>query len=261
MSSVPPFTRSGRSSLVPEGPWIYGLTGISAHVKVDQESIREVLPKGVEPVDGDALLYISEIVSVSERWPELNIEAPDLVQYHEATILIRARYGGKTYLYCPYMWVDTDLSLMRGYLAGFPKKIAKIHLTKHHPSIPGFNGPKSGAKLGGYAARSSYLLFRIAVTLKEKAETWPLDDVDGWLLPRCFPAPAPTLASVKELVELRLSYIGPKVVWRGDVELKLGGGVNDELFMFKPLSVVDGYYFQIGLRIDGLRALSTLRVN
>src|SRR5437764_6387828 len=31
---------------------------------------------------------------------------------------------------CPYIWVDTDFALVRGWIQGFPKKLGRIEMTR-----------------------------------------------------------------------------------------------------------------------------------
>ncbi|HID72976.1 TPA: acetoacetate decarboxylase, partial [Candidatus Micrarchaeota archaeon] len=136
-----PFTRSGRSALVPRGPWTYCMTGVGVYYKADADRLREAVPKPLEVDDGSVFAYVTEIVSWSPNAPDLNVECPDLVQYGEAAFFVRVRYRGRAYSYCPYMWVDNDLPLLRGLLAGWPKKYAKVAVTRLHPMMEGLDRP------------------------------------------------------------------------------------------------------------------------
>lgn len=254
-----PITRSGKSTLVPEGPWHYGLNVIAVHALGDKELLSEATPKPLEVDDGQIWFYIADIVSVSEKHPELNVEVPDLLQYREATVFIKVRYEGKTYAYCPFMWVDKDLPLMRGFIVGFPKKIAYIELTKLHPQIPYYNGLREGISLGGFAIRSNYLLFKLKVKLERKANKIPLDDFGPWLLPRYLPEIG-ELKGVNELVTFETEYLKYGEIWEGKGEVIIGGGLNDEVELFKPVRILKGYYYSVGLKPKKLKCIGSLEL-
>ncbi|MDW8083032.1 MAG: acetoacetate decarboxylase family protein [Sulfolobales archaeon] len=243
-----PITRSGKSSLVPRGPWIYAFTGLGASYRADPEALSEVVPKPLEVSGGDVFTYIVEIVALSRDAYDLAAEAPDQLYYHEGAFFVKVGYGGKNYLYCPFMWVDSDVSLLRGLLAGWPKKLAKIALTKLHPMLPDFNKPVGGLKLGGYVSRAGSTLYRIRVELvsSEETATLPLLSEYSFLLPRYFAGIAPGMETVNELVEFEGEI--QLRVWSGLGEVEVSGSINDEVHVFKPLSKVVGYYFNMLLK-------------
>ena len=65
---------------------------------------------------------------------------PDTLQYSEAAFFVKVTYRGRSYAYYPYMWVDTDPSLVRGLLVGFPKKLTGISYSRLHPLLQGSLG-------------------------------------------------------------------------------------------------------------------------
>ncbi len=128
-----PLTKSGCSVLVPPGPWSYGLTGIGVYYNADPNDLRSVVPKPLDvSAEGEVFAYLVEIVSWSPKASEFNIETPDLVQYSEAGFFIKVKHNNTYYAYCPFMWVDKDLPLLRGLLVGWPKKLANIAITRLH---------------------------------------------------------------------------------------------------------------------------------
>ncbi len=248
-----PFTRSGRSSLVPKGPWTYAMTGIGVYYKADVSALRDVVPKPLEVVDGDVFSYLVEVISWSPNASELVLSAPDELQYNEGAFFVKVNYANKTYLYCPYMWVDNDLSLLRGLLAGWPKKLSKIAITKLHPLLPPLDRPKSGLELGGHLARAGSTLYRMRVKLTSDSERGevPLLTEYPFILARYFAGVAPGLTTVNELVVFDGEAVARS--WEGEGEIDLIGGVNDELHFFKPVSAVKGYYFHLLLKVKGLK--------
>lgn len=253
-----PFTKSRRSVLVPRGPWQYAMSGLAVYYKADVSNLEDVVPKPLKVRDGEVFAYLVDVVSWSPNAPDVNVETPDLVQYGEAAFFVKVEYNGKVYVYCPYMWVDNDVSLLRGLLAGWPKKIAKLALTRLHPMLPALDRPKRGMKLGGYAMRAGYNLYSIKVELEQDS---PLRKLPLWgeypfILPRYFADIAPTLSGVNELVE----FIGDTNIeaWEGKGSISIGGGFNDELDAFKPLSNVKGYYFNLLLKVSSIRSVAKI---
>lgn len=250
-----PLTRSGRSALVPRGPWTYAMTGIGVRYRADPSALLDVVPRPLEVAGGDVFAYVVEIVSWSPSAPELNVEAPELVQYSEGAFFVRVRHGGREYLYCPFMWVDNDLSLLRGLLAGWPKKLARVSLTRLHPLLPQLDRPRRGLRLGGHVERAGATLYRVRVTLEEDEgrSGVPLLTEYPFLLPRYFAGVAPGLATVNELVEFDAETAARS--WEGAGEVEVVGSVNDELQPFRPASEVRGYYFTMLLRVKSLRSV------
>ncbi len=253
-----PFTKSGRSALVPRGPWAYAMTGIGVHYRADPSALSDAVPRPLEVVGGEVFAYVVEITSWSPSAPELNVEAPEHVQYSEGAFLVKVRHGGREYLYCPFMWVDSDLPLLRGLLAGWPKKLARIALTRLHPLMPPLDGPRRGLRLGGYVGRAGSTLFRLRVELEEDSERSyvPLLSEHPFLLPRYFAGVAPGLAEVNELVELEAETAARS--WGGAGEIEVVGSVNDELHFFEPASEVRGYYFLLSLKVRSLRVVGRI---
>ena len=51
-------------------------------------------------------------------------------QYREFFITVNATYEGEEVAYCPYIWVDRDFALARGWIQGFPKKLGSVWITR-----------------------------------------------------------------------------------------------------------------------------------
>lgn len=217
-----------------------------------------MVPRPLRVVDGEVFTYVVEIVTHSPHASELVVEAPDQLYYHEGAFFVKVEYGGRLYAYCPFMWVDSDISLLRGLLVGWPKKLARVALTKLHPLLPGLERPRRGLRLGGYVARAGSTLYRVRLSLEsdESTDTLPLLTEYPFALARYFAGIAPGTATVNELLEAQAEA---KVeAWRGAGEVVVVGGVNDELESLKPVSDVVGYYFNMLLRLRGIRVVGSL---
>lgn len=115
------------------------------HGPRDRELIAQVVPKPLEVDDGQIFFYVADIVSYSEGAPWVSVELPEHVQYLEAAVFVKVGY----------------VPFSRGLLAGWPKKLAHIGITRLHPLVPALSKPKAGlaweATLAGQATRYSKL--------------------------------------------------------------------------------------------------------
>jgi acetoacetate decarboxylase len=74
-------------------------------------------------------------------------------QYAEFMMWVDASYNGAPVSICPYIYVTSDQSMARGWIQGFPKKMASIHMTRSY-SVPSPAGPVVGEG-GQFAAQVS----------------------------------------------------------------------------------------------------------
>ncbi|AHC51457.1 acetoacetate decarboxylase [Sulfolobus acidocaldarius SUSAZ] len=255
-----PFTRSGKSAIVPPPPWYYGVTYISAYVKFQKDTLYQFLPNFLDS-EGEGWIYVAEFISPSEETWDLMYQDPDLTQYLEGAIGLRVYYEGKSYLYFPFMWVDKDWALVRGWLDGYPKKIAKISMTKLHPLLPKYSKPEKGLRLGGYVVRGGNFLFRLQVELREKVDDVPLRNFGAPLNIRIYPARGESETNVFELVSRVRDENVLGEIWKGDAKIELGGYVNDELDKLKIEDVIAGYYYTTYFKVRTTRLLAKLERN
>jgi hypothetical protein len=54
-------------------------------------------------------------------------------QYHEFLVLVNAVYEGTAVQTCPYIYVDRDTSMARGWIQGWPQKLGQVHTTRPFP--------------------------------------------------------------------------------------------------------------------------------
>jgi len=252
-----PITRRGRSQIVFPPPWYYGVTYIAAHVKFTEESANQVLPEFLT-TDGEGWVYIAEFVSASESNWDYMYQDPDLVQYMEGAIGFKVNFQGKNYLYYPFMWVDKDWALVRGWLDGYPKKIAKIAMTRLHPLLPRYNKPEVGLRLGGYVVRGGANLFRLQVELEDRADSIPTKNFGPFINIRRFPSRGDNEEDLYEVVSRVRDESKFGEIWKGKANLELGGYVNDEVDLLKVDKVLDGYHFTLYFRVTKTQLLSRI---
>ena len=237
MPWTPPLV--GSSALVPDGPWEYAMDVIAVHAIGNAKEIKDAIDM---QTDGELWFYFADIISHSPKCSELNYEAPDLVQYKEAAIFVKVKHMGKDYAYCPFMYVSNDVSLVRGFVVGFPKKIATIAITRDHPLM-------KQNKFGATAMRAGYSLLKAIIEPKESVNSLPFDEFGPWLLRR-YIAPA----NIDEYVVFKLDAKYGEIL-KGDATLEVGGGVNDELQAFKPEKILAGYKYSVLIKAKGIEIL------
>ncbi len=125
-----PRSPEGRSSLVPAPPWHYVGDMLVIEFWADPAAAAAVLPEPLEPHPdgGRAAAMFLDWQSCSDGGAELL--DPARSQYKEFFITVNALYEGEEVAYCPYIWVDRDFALARGWIQGFPKKLGSVWITR-----------------------------------------------------------------------------------------------------------------------------------
>ena len=127
---TPPYTPSGRSALIPAPPWHYAGQLLSLAFEVDRAAAQSLLPDGLGQATGAAAAHFCEWQSTTDGSELLD---PAYSQYREFLALVEVERAGTRCFYCPFIYVDQDLSMARGWLQGWPKKIGQTWLTRSLP--------------------------------------------------------------------------------------------------------------------------------
>ena len=89
-----------------------------------------ILPEGLEPHPdaGRCAAVFADWQSCSEGGDELL--DPARSHYKEFFIVANALLDGEEVTTCPFIWVDQDFALARGWIQGFPKKLGEVWMTR-----------------------------------------------------------------------------------------------------------------------------------
>ena len=133
-----PLTPEGKSALATLPPWHYSSDCIAIEYWTDPEAIAALLPPGLsleEKSEGRAFFWFLDWQFTGSN-DELT--DPARYQYREAFALVEAVFEGTPVNYCPFIFVDNDAAIARGWAQGFPKKLASVHQTRSFsaPSRP-----------------------------------------------------------------------------------------------------------------------------
>ena len=248
-----PFTRTGRSSLVPPPPWHYSGDFLVIEYRTDPDRARALLPAELDPDEtlGTAAAIFVDWQTCSDSGDELL--DPVRAQYKEFFVVLACRYQGEPVTRCPFMWVDHGMPLVRGLIQGFPKKPGAIRMTR--PVTVGRAGPRlePGGRFGASLAASDRRLAEATLTLRSLSEEGPTVNSPPLFNTRFFPA---WDAESEPLVEHvwaggRDREISP--IWEGDATLRFFDSPVDELAVLAPVTVDRGFWFSFGYTVDGGR--------
>ena len=79
---------------------------------------------------------------------------PSRSQYKEFFLVVNALLDGEQVTTCPYIWVDRDFALVRGWVQGFPKKLGSVWMTRTFGlDCPGRSRAEARGRLRRHAGR------------------------------------------------------------------------------------------------------------
>ncbi|MDD5095561.1 MAG: acetoacetate decarboxylase family protein [Dehalococcoidia bacterium] len=248
-----PLTPGGKSSLVEPPPWHYGGEVMQLIFRTDEARARELIPPPLEmgPESGKGIVWFVEWISVSQSNPDLAFINPERAIYQECMVMIQCSFRGELGYFVPYIWVDNDFTLMRGFVQGFPKKLCRLHRTRFCDLTPGIGGKRVGAKMKGICQAHGERIVEGSLVFTRRAEPSELPPVKFYLM-RHFPniedASRPT---VHELAVSEVSDVRVDEVWAGEADLKFFESEVEEVAALAPVQMMGGFSHRMGLTITG----------
>lgn len=259
-----PRSPEGRASLVPAPPWHYVGDFLVIEYWADPDAVAAVLPPGLEPFPEDpgrCAAIFADWQSCADDYAELL--DPVRSQYREFFIVVNALYRGELVTTCPYIWVDKDFALARGWIQGFPKKLGEIHITRAYSlPVPVAVQPGPGAAFAGTASANGRLLAYGVVTLRERTTEGPAHNAPPLVNVRHFPRLAQGFhdkPAVHELVRARSRNRHIGEIWVGDARLELYPAPFEEHDKLAPVRIGKGYRFTFAYTVDDLETLEEIR--
>lgn len=258
-----PLSPQGRASLTPPPPWFYAGNLLLVDYQADAEAVRAVLPPGLEPDPEDPTGCLAFFVDWSYA-STAGDEPLDPVrsQYHEFLLLVNATHDDVRVQTCPYIYVDRDVSMARGWIQGWPKKLGSVHTTRSFP-LPTPAAPQSG--VGGVYGGSLSANGRRLAEATVELEAVSADPVYLGRRPvinvRHFPrltAGQQDRPAVHELVRSCLSNVSRTDVWEGPATLAMFDAPGEELAALAPQHLRRGYRYSTAFQVDDLEVLADL---
>ena len=256
-----PLTPTGKGNLLCAPPWHFVASEMVIRYQADPEQVKRFLPAPLEPSKtnpGGCILHMCSYVSRNENADHL-VDLPELCNYTETYLEIRGNYRGTECKHFAYYWVDRDYSILRGWVAGLPKKFGntsctfeKIHLFQLNPHFPQF-----GENFRMVAVCSAHMekLISGSIALDKKIDP---DDIDPEMRLPCrnlMMYPDGKVGYTDRAVA-RITHTCMDVwygdVWKGkDEELTYFPSVAEEHDLLKPLKIEDSYYMNYAFTTYG----------
>jgi Acetoacetate decarboxylase (ADC) len=247
---TPPYTPSGRSSLAPPPPWHYAGQVMSLAFGVDRDAAQSLLPDGFGRATGQAAGHFCEWQATTDGSELID---PVYAQYKEFFALIEAEREGQRVLYCPFIYVDQDISMVRGWMQGWPKKIGSVWMTRSYSlDHPAAAPIRAGLRFGASLAVKDRRLAEAAITLTgapaEPIGFLAMPTIGLVSAPSIIGAPGPgTKMLVRTAVPNKIQ--GPAHAATG--ELRFLDSPRDELSLLQPASVTAASLSTFALTVAG----------
>src|SRR3984893_15985500 len=122
----------GQAALTPPPPWHYAGDAVGVECWTDAGATAAILPNGLSrdpKSNGHAVMIFLDWQFTAQDDEYLD---PARYQYREAFILVEAMYRDVHVMRFPYIYVDNDAALARGWTQGFPKKMGSIFQTRSY---------------------------------------------------------------------------------------------------------------------------------
>ena len=125
-----PLSPRGIANLAAKPPWHYAGSIVGAEFWTDPAAAAATLPEGLTPDPesnghGTALFIDWQFTGSLDEYLD-----PVRSQYHEFFVLMDARWKDTPVSWCPYIYVDNDHAMARGWIQGFPKKLGTVTQTR-----------------------------------------------------------------------------------------------------------------------------------
>jgi len=249
-----PRTSTGLSSLVPAPPWHYVGDFLVVDYWADPDAVRSILPEGLDPHPdtGRCAAVFADWQSCSEDGDELL--DPVRSHYREFFIVANALLDGEEVTTCPFIWVDQDFALARGWIQGFPKKLGAVWMTRTFglggPADPGYT---TGARHGATCSARGRAIADMTLKIAGVSEDGPKHNAPPIVNVRHFPRLAAGRHDEPQVHELVRSLSRDRAgtpAWEGDATLELFGAPGEEHHLLAPVKVGKGYRFTFGYTVD-----------
>jgi acetoacetate decarboxylase len=258
-----PLTPKGKSTLNPNPPWYYSADFLNIEFWSDPSAVAALLPPGLDGDPsanghGNALFYDWQFSGDNEEYLD-----PARYQYREFFILVDALYQGRPVSYCPYIFVDNDAALARGWTQGYPKRLGQVFQTRYYAAT-GKAGPAlaPGSKFAASITAGGHRLAEALVTLKEAVtDVSRLSQRPIINLLHCprLTADKQDKPALHELVENVPHDVKIEQAWMGDGSLTLPVCRDEEISDLAPIRSGKGIRASMAYVVDDLKTLKDLR--
>ena len=254
-----PLTPQGESALVKLPPWHYSSDCIAVEYWADPQAVAALLPPAVMPdkeARGRAFFWFLDWQFTGSN-DELT--DPPRSQYREAFALVEAIFDGLPVNYCPYIFVDNDAALARGWAQGFPKKLASVYQTRSFSAPSPAAAPLAqGSRFGASVAAHVERLATTRIQLEERIDNPSTVFKRPKTMRRYFPqlaAGRQDEPAVDELTMALTDNLAIVDVRAGSAELRIPEVQGEDMHLIAPLRAGRGYRLGMAYSVTDLRIL------
>lgn len=252
-SFTAPFTASGRAAIVPPPPWHYAGWLLNVAFECQADTASALVPPSLGKPLGRGCVHFADWQACTDGH---ELADPVLAQYRETIIVLEVQRPDDSHCaYCPAIWVDQDISLIRGLLQGWPKKTGSTWLTRSLPlDHPAAAPLRAGRVLGASLAVKDRRLIEARAELTGR----PGQGLGFLALPAVGAVGWPDLRQPTQLPQ-------PHLV-RPDIQHRVGGEwheatatlqvfdhPHEELALLGPLQALTASAGWVGITVCGAR--------
>ena len=254
-----PLTPQGRSALVSPPPWHYSSDCLAIEYWAHPAAVAALLPHGVtsdENSDGRAFFWFLDWQFTGSND---EVTDPARYQYREAFVLVEALFEGTPINYCPYIFVDNDAAIARGWTQGYPKKHGEIFQTRSFsaPSAaaaPLAEGSRFGASLAAHGERLATARVQLDTKMADPAKVFNRPTVMRRYFPQLVRA-RQTTPAVDELTLSLTDNLTLVDLWAGSAELSIPEVRGEDMHSLAPVRIGRGFRFGMSYSVTDLRIL------
>ncbi len=247
-----PQTPTGNAALLPAPPWHYSGEIIALDFTADPDAVAGLVPPGFTPSgDGSCSFVFCDWSSAAEEDQRIK-DDPAKGQYKEAYAVVHGEYAGKRAGRVPFIWVDSDLSLVRGLIQGFPKKLGEIHMTRPVELGHGGSHKAPGERFRAHVSAMGRRLIDVSVTIDEdRPKTYPKGVAAPLVHTRLWPRIGSDEPAVLELSRGTIEGFQVGTVWHGAASMEVGSSEHEEVELLAPTAVGDGWVLSMAFSVTG----------
>jgi acetoacetate decarboxylase len=256
-----PITPQGKSALATLPPWHYSSDCIAIEYWADPTAVAALLPPGLTPDSSSPGRGFFWFLDWQFTGSNDELTDPARYQYREAFALVQARFNDMPVNYCPYIFVDNDAAMSRGWAQGFPKKLASVFQTRSFSAPSAAAAPLAkGSRFGASVSAHGDRLATARIQLEEKVADPTTVFNRPTTMRRYFPQLSAGLHEKPAVDELTLSLTDDLAivdVWAGSAELEIPEVAGEDMHTIAPLRVGRGYRLGMAYSVTDLRILKT----
>jgi hypothetical protein len=176
-----------------------------------------------------------------------------------AATSVQSLSEGTSINYCPFIFVDNDSALARGWTQGFPKKLGSVFQTRSFSALgpaaaPLAKGSRFGASVSAHGERLATARIQLEEAIADPSTVFNRPTV----MRRYFPQLAAGRQHKPPVDELTLSLTDNLAivdVWAGAAELQIPDVRGEDMHLIAPLRVGRGYRLGMAYSVTDLRIL------